>query len=203
MVILPDNDETGQQRAMIRGAGMISKAKSVRILDIADHWLEAPSKADITDWKEATNGTAETFKALATKARPWKPERPKSRFGALEWSRLDEKGPELEFLVDGWLTEGERSVIGGPSRSGKSFLSIHLSMCVARGQDFFDNPVKKGGVIYQAGEGAKAPDTSPTSLGRACGDCRASRNPRNMTIRDIGVPGGSLAPIPTPARTRR
>lgn len=155
VVILPDNDETGNQRAMVRGAGLIGKSKSVRILDIAEHWKDAPEKADITDWKEATGGTADTFKALAAKARPWKPERPKSRFGALEWSRLDEAGPELDFLVDGWLTEGERSVIGGPSKSGKSFLSIHLSMCVARGQDFFDYPVKRGGVIYQAGEGAK------------------------------------------------
>ena len=155
VVILPDNDESGQQRAMLRGAGLITRSNSVRVLDVSEHWKEAPAKADITDWKDATGADAEKFRYLASRARPWKPERPKSRFGALEWSRLDEHGPELDFLVDGWLTEGERSVIGGPSRSGKSFLSIHLSMCVARGQDFFDNPVKKGGVIYQAGEGAK------------------------------------------------
>jgi hypothetical protein len=28
-------------------------------------------------------------------------------------------------------------------------------MCVARGQEFFENPVKRGGVVYQAGEGAR------------------------------------------------
>lgn len=155
VVILPDNDETGQQRAMVRGAGLIGKSKSVRVLDISQHWKDAPEKADITDWKEATNGTAEQFAVMAKRAPLWKPERPKSRYNALEWSRLDDAGPELEFLVDGWLTEGERSVIGGPSKSGKSFLAIHLAMCVCRGQDFFDYPVKRGGVVYQAGEGAK------------------------------------------------
>ncbi len=155
VVILPDNDDAGQQRALMRGAGLMGKAKSVRVLDIAAQWKEAPEKADISAWKEATSATAEQFAALAKRARPWKPERPKSRYGALEWSRLDEPGPELDFLVDGWLTEGERSVIGGPSRSGKSFLAIHMAMCVARGQDFFNWPVKRGGVVYQAGEGAR------------------------------------------------
>jgi hypothetical protein len=155
VVILPDNDDAGRQRATLRGAGLKGRAKSLRVLDIAAHWKEAPEKADITDWKDQAAGTAEQFAILAKRAPLWKPERPKSRYNAMEWSRLEEPGPELEFLIDGWLTEGERSVIGGPSKSGKSFLAIHAAMCVARGQDFFDWPVKRGGVVYQAGEGAR------------------------------------------------
>lgn len=153
IVILPDNDDAGRQRALLRGAGLKGKAKSVRVLDLSLHW-NAGEKDDLTDWKEKAGGTAEQFEKLAKRAPLWKPEPPKTRYGALEWSRLDEAGPDLDFLVDGWLTEGERSVIGGPSKSGKSFLAIHLAMCVARGQDFFNWPVKRGGVIYQAGEGA-------------------------------------------------
>lgn len=154
IVILPDNDDAGRQRATLRGAGLKGKAKSVRVLDLSLHW-DAGEKDDVTDWKEKAGGTAEGFDKLARRAPLWKPERPRSRYNALEWSRLDEPGMELDFLVDGWLTEGERSVIGGPSKSGKSFLAIHLAMCVARGQDFFNWPVKRGGVVYQAGEGAK------------------------------------------------
>lgn len=155
VIILPDNDDTGYQRAMMRGAGLIRRSKSVRVLNISAHWKDAPEKADITDWKDLAGGTAEQFATFAKRAPLWKPERPKSRYNAMEWSRLEDPGPELDFLIDGWLTEGERSVIGGPSRSGKSFLAIHAAMCVARGQDFFDWPVKRGGVIYQAGEGAR------------------------------------------------
>ena len=78
-----------------------------------------------------------------------------SRFGALFLDRLDEPGPEHEFLIDGWLSVGDRSVIGGPSQSGKSFLALHAGMCVATGSDFFGAPVKRGLVVYQAGEGAR------------------------------------------------
>lgn len=155
VIILPDNDDAGRQRASLRGATLRPRAKSVRVLDIAANWKEAPEKADITDWKEQAGGTADQFAIMAKRAPLWKPERPKSRYNAMEWSRLEEPGPELEFLIDGWLTEGERSVIGGPSKSGKSFLAIHAAMCVARGQDFFNWPAKRGGVVYQAGEGAR------------------------------------------------
>lgn len=155
VVICSDIDAAGNARTLMRGAELRNIAASVRVIDLALHWKDAPDKSDVTDWKEKSGGTAEKFAALVRKAPPWKPTPPKSRFGALEWSHLDDPGPELDFLVDGWLTEGERSVIGGPSRSGKSFLAIHAAMCVARGQDFFDRPVKRGGVVYQAGEGAR------------------------------------------------
>lgn len=155
LVLLPDNDDAGQQRALIRGAGFKPKAKKLRVLDIAKIWPEAPNKADVTDWKDQAGGTAEQFAKHVAKAPLWQPQAPKSRFNALTWSHLDDPGPDLDFLIDGWLTDNERSVIGGPSRSGKSFLAIHAAMCVARGVDFFDMAVKRGGVIYQAGEGAR------------------------------------------------
>lgn len=79
----------------------------------------------------------------------------KSKFGALFLSDLDAPGEEHEFLIEGWLSVGDRSVMGGPSRSGKSFLAIHAGMCIAMGIDFFGAPVKPGLVIYQCGEGAR------------------------------------------------
>lgn len=79
----------------------------------------------------------------------------KSRFGALFLDQLDAPGPEFEWLISGWLSVGDKSIIGGPSQSGKSFLAIHAGMCVALGMDFFGQPVKPGLVVYQAGEGAR------------------------------------------------
>lgn len=155
IIMLPDNDDAGQQRALIRGAGLKPRAKKLRVLDIAKVWPDAPEKADVSDWKEKAGGTAEQFTQFVAKAPLWTPQEPKSRFHALTWAHLDDPGPDLDFLIDGWLTDNERSVIGGPSRSGKSFLAIHAAMCVARGVDFFDMAVKRGGVVYQAGEGAR------------------------------------------------
>jgi hypothetical protein len=154
VIICPDNDDSGRARVLLRGSDLRGIAKSVRVLDLARHW-DAGEKDDVTDWKEKASGTKEQFEELAKKAPLWKPEPPKSRFGGLQWADLDHSGPDLDYLIDGWLTERGRSVPGGPSGSGKSFLAIHAVMCVARGQDFFAYPSKKGGVIYQAGEGSR------------------------------------------------
>ncbi|MCO5164688.1 MAG: AAA family ATPase [Mesorhizobium sp.] len=152
VVILPDNDEPGRSRAQLRGAGLFGRARSVRVLDIAAHWGDAPEKADITDWKEATGADGEKFRDLAGKAKPWHPERTRA-FGAYYHDEIDGPGLQLDYVIDGWLSSRGRSVMGGPSGSGKSFLALHAAYCIARGVDFFGYHVEQGGVIYQAGEG--------------------------------------------------
>ena len=153
VIICHDNDDVGRQRALLRGAGLKAKALAVRVLDLSLHWKDMPDKGDVTDWKEQAGGSKEKFEKLLLRAPLWKPETPKSLFGAFSWSDLDAPGLEHSYIIDGYLTERGRSVIGGTSGSGKSFLAIHATMCVARGVDFFDRGVVQGGVIYQAGEG--------------------------------------------------
>lgn len=79
----------------------------------------------------------------------------KSRYGMLTWADLDKPGAEMEWLIDDLLTVGDKSIIGGPSQSGKSFLAIEAGMCIALGKPFLGHEVRKGLVIYQAGEGAR------------------------------------------------
>lgn len=152
VVILPDNDDAGRQRAMLRGASLIGKAKSVRVLDLSKHWPEMPEKGDVTDWKERAGGTAEQFAKLIKSAERWEPKRTRA-FGAYYHDEIDGPGFDLNYIVDGWITERGRSVLGGPSGSGKSFLALHMAYCIARGKEFFGYHVEQGGVIYQAGEG--------------------------------------------------
>lgn len=78
----------------------------------------------------------------------------KSRYGMLPWSDLDKPGPEQEWLVDSLLTARDKSIIAGPSMSGKSFFALSVGMAIARGVPVFDFDVQQGLVIYQAGEGA-------------------------------------------------
>lgn len=78
-----------------------------------------------------------------------------SKFGVLYMDQLDAPGPEHEFLVSGWLSKGDRSIIGGASRSGKSFLATEIGLRIAHGQPVFGFPTIKGLVIYQCGEGAR------------------------------------------------
>lgn len=152
IVICGDNDDASRQRTLLRGASLKGKAKSVRVLDLAQHWPECPPKADVSDWRDQAGGTAEQFAALLKKATPWTPVRPRE-FGAYYHDEIDGPGLEYDYLIDDLLTAHGRSVIGGPSGSGKSFLALHAAYCIARGQEFFGYHVQRGGVIYQAGEG--------------------------------------------------
>ena len=76
-----------------------------------------------------------------------------SAFGAYYHDEIDGEGLQLDYVIDGWLSSRGRSVMGGPSGSGKSFLALHAAYSIARGQSFFGYEVEQGGVIYQAGEG--------------------------------------------------
>lgn len=155
VVICNDNDDAGRNRVQARAAALRGKASSVRVLDIAKHWPECGPKEDITDWKEKGGGSAEKLLGLIQGAPAWIPVAPRSAFNAMSWHDLDQPGQEMEYLVHGMLTVGDRSMLAGPSGSGKTFLATHLAMCIARGQDFLGRPVTQGGVIYQAGEGAR------------------------------------------------
>jgi RecA-family ATPase len=78
----------------------------------------------------------------------------KSKFGAIRLGQLDDPGRQHEWLMHGWISVGDKSVVAGASRSGKSFLAIHISMSLIFNMPVFGIPIKPGGVIYQAGEGA-------------------------------------------------
>lgn len=155
VVICNDNDDTGRNRAQVRAAALVGVAANVYLLDIADYWSECQTKDDISDWRDRAGGTSEKFREIVKGLRPWRPTPPRSQFGGLSWHDLDTPGADVEYLVNGMLTLNDRSMVAGPSGSGKSFLTIHLGMCVARGQEFLGRSVMQGGVIYQAGEGAR------------------------------------------------
>ena len=156
-VVVPvDNDEAGRAHGEAVAKSLRGIAKRVRVLDWRDCWPGAPDKADVTDWRDQAGGTVGRLLEIAAALPTWTPAPYVSKFGALPWERLDEPGVEHEFIIDGWLTVGDKSIIGGPSKSGKSFLAIHAAMAIARCTEFFGQKVMCPGlVIYQAGEGAR------------------------------------------------
>jgi RecA-family ATPase len=80
---------------------------------------------------------------------------PVSKFDALFLDQLDDAGPEHAWLVHDWLSIGDRSVIAGASRSGKSFFAIHIGLSVALGLPMMGYKTEPGLCIYQAGEGVR------------------------------------------------
>lgn len=166
VVILPDNDEPGQKHRDLVAAALLPVAASVRILDLPG----LPPKGDASDWLEAGGTAEQLYDLVNTRARLWRAEDGfKSRFHAVRWSDLDKPGPEHEWLIKGLLTRGERSMVAGPSQSGKSFAVLDIALSVARGVDFSAYSkiggrsgwevrafkTRHGGVVYQAGEGGR------------------------------------------------
>lgn len=169
VVILPDNDPqakykdgrlkfhedgrpvfVGKDHAEAVASKLDGIAKDIRILELPD----LPLKGDVVEWLEA-GGTLEQLYDLASKAPRYERAPFKSKFHAVTWSKLDEPGAEHEWLTKGLLTRGETSMVAGPSKSGKSFLVLDISLAIARGTSWMGRKTLRGGVIYQAGEGAR------------------------------------------------
>jgi hypothetical protein len=79
-----------------------------------------------------------------------------SKFGAMWLDALDDPGPEHQWLIEDYLTIGDRSVMAGDSRVGKSFCALEVSFDIVYGVDFFGKKCRRGGVVYQTGEGTRA-----------------------------------------------
>lgn len=166
VVILPDNDGPGRNHRDIVGKALHGVAKQVRVLDLPG----LPEKGDVTDWLDAGGTIEQLYDLVESKAVRWSPPIDwTSKFNAVRWSDLDRPGEEHEWLIKGLLTRGERSMVAGPSQSGKSFAVLDMALSVARGVDYeayaklggqrgWENRkfrTMRGGVIYQAGEGGR------------------------------------------------
>jgi hypothetical protein len=98
-------------------------------------------------------GTIESFDSFLKRTDwIWTPA-VKSRFGAMSLDELDDPGVEHNWLVSGWLSSGDRSVLAGDSNAGKTFLALEIALDLTLGRDVFGLATKHGGVIYQVGEG--------------------------------------------------
>jgi hypothetical protein len=150
VVILPHNDEAGKAHGQQVAASVSRVAKSVRVLDLPN----LPPKGDVSNWLEAGGDECELI-ILSAKAPRWTPERPESRFGAIAWADLDTVAIRQDWLVEDMMFCGDVGMVYGASGSGKSFLTVHMGLCIARGSDFLGKKTRKGGVLYQAGEGGK------------------------------------------------
>lgn len=89
VIILPDNDATGQQHALMVAAQLHGIAASVRILELPG----LPEKGDVSDWFQA-GGDADQLNELAHAAALWQP-------AVSQSSRSDQCGVSKKVSVDG------------------------------------------------------------------------------------------------------
>ncbi|MFJ8010219.1 AAA family ATPase [Streptomyces fagopyri] len=106
---------------------------------------------------------------------PPKRERPRTAWTADQLMAAE--FPEPKWAVPGILAEGV-SLLAGPPKVGKSWLSLGLGLSVAAGTHAFDSvPVKSGPVLYLALE--DTPRRLQTRMGKLLGDQEA---PAGLTL---------------------
>lgn len=64
-----------------------------------------------------------------------------------------EQLPKPSFLIDDVIPKGGLGVLYGPPGAGKTFLALHLGLCVGCARSFFGHPSQRGAVLYIAAEG--------------------------------------------------
>lgn len=152
VVILPDNDESGQKHAQAIVRSLQGKAKSIKVLELPG----LPLKGDVSDWL-AAGGTKEEFLSLAEST----PEFSKtlSSFVTPIYSsdavtnkiiRLcDVAEPEpMTFIVEDFVPENYPTLVFGDGGQGKSYIMLYLATAVAIGKAFLGRATTKGNVLY-------------------------------------------------------
>src|SRR5713101_771564 len=72
----------------------------------------------------------------------------------LKWHGVDEyKAPN--WLVRDLIPEKTLDLLVGESQAGKSFIAVHMAVCLGTGTAFFTKNVKSGGTVYIASEAAE------------------------------------------------
>ena len=157
VIICPDNDDAGKKHCEVVGRSLEGVASKIRVLNLPD----LPEKGDVSDFlaiceERGLSGLDDVLWNLAeTRSRPWGEQPPVTAYGAVRYCDLDLLDAPEEYIIKGVLPRGGIAILYGDSGAGKSFLSIDMAMKIAQGQPWFDQRVRKGGVIYQAGEGQK------------------------------------------------
>jgi hypothetical protein len=143
VVIIPDNDQPGQDHAdkvLDSVSGAASSAAIVTLPDLAD-------KGDVSDW--LNNGyTVSELVELADRAL----EEPLSGLPVLTLSDLADL-PRTEYLIDGFVQKRGINLLIGDSGAGKTFVALDMCLAVATDTPWHGRTVEPGKVLYVCGEG--------------------------------------------------
>lgn len=146
VVILPDNDEAGQEHAEQVAQSLRGYCEDVRVVPLS----LSERKADVSDWLGQGHDLDELSR-LADAAPRWRPTF-KPRFPLIWFGQEDAAAP-LRWLVRGLLVEGGLSVFYGPPKSTKTFAALDLALNIAHGRQWFGLRLRQCGVAYICGEG--------------------------------------------------
>ena len=142
--ILQDNDDVGKQFAQYEAEKLSPVAQEVKVLDLTALWPQLPEHGDISDVMEhlgATQALADLLE-LADKAPGWEPSPPeKSPFLSSFHTLSDFAEEEPSWLVEGWIPEGQITLLAADGGTGKTTLWCNLVAALSSGRPcLLDSP---------------------------------------------------------------
>lgn len=144
VVVLQDNDESGEKHAAQVSESLLGKAKEVRIIE----FKELPEKGDVTEWFTAGGTAAELVLKAVSAVRI-------SEYLPFEEIDLSKGGvKEITWRWPNKIPSGCITMLSGDGGVGKGFLSIYMACVVSKGGDWPDGSGKaeKGKVLYITNE---------------------------------------------------
>ena len=142
--ILQDNDDVGKQFAQYEAQKLSPVAQEVKVLDLTALWPQLPEHGDISDVMEhlgAAQALADLLE-LADKAPGWEPSPPeKSPFLSSFHTLSDFAEEEPSWLVEGWIPEGQITLLAADGGTGKTTLWCNLVAALSSGRPcLLDSP---------------------------------------------------------------
>ena len=142
--ILQDNDPVGKKFAQYEAEKLFPVAQEVKVLDLTALWPGLPEHGDISDVMEhlgATQALADLLE-LADKAPGWEPPPPeKSPFLSSFHTLADFTEEEVSWLVEGWIPEGQITLLAADGGTGKTTLWCNLVAALSSGRPcLLDSP---------------------------------------------------------------
>jgi 5S rRNA maturation endonuclease (ribonuclease M5) len=132
VLILPDNDETGQAHAETVARSAYRYAQGIKIVNLPD----LPAKGDVSDFLKTR--TAQDLITIA-KGLPWwkPPETETSLF--MSASQFVEKAVDsVDWVVEDVIQRGANGMLIARPKAGKSFCVADLAVALASGQRWLD-----------------------------------------------------------------
>lgn len=150
VVLCPDNDDAGRKHVEFVQSALAGIAASITRVTLPG----LPEKGDVSDFIEQhpDNPADAIWREFERQSREPQPE-PSGKFRRIRFCDLDKVARPMDYVVKNIIPSNAFGLVYGDSQAGKSFIAIDIALHVAMGREWFGHRVRKGGVIYQAGEG--------------------------------------------------
>lgn len=131
VVIVPDNDEIGEQHTRQVARSLLPVAASVKIVRLPD----LPPKGDVSDWLNAGHSKNELTEIVEATpiSKPEDLNVEQSSRNSLVLTKLSDVTPQpVRWLWRGYIPLGKVTIIDGDPGLGKSLISLDIAACISK-----------------------------------------------------------------------